>query len=79
MSYDRVARATPATQGGAPVALCIDERDGIPTLTLDRPEARNALDSATLVELANAWVRFEREDGLPVRATGNAREGPRAF
>jgi enoyl-CoA hydratase len=48
------------------VALLTDETDGILTLTLNRPEARNALDPETLVELAEAWERLEREDALRV-------------
>jgi enoyl-CoA hydratase len=35
-------------------------------VTIDRPEARNALDPATLCELAEAWRRFAADDGLRV-------------
>jgi enoyl-CoA hydratase len=48
------------------VALLVEMRDGIVTLTFNRPEARNALDPETIVELAGAWEAFERDDGLRV-------------
>jgi enoyl-CoA hydratase len=48
------------------MALLIDKREGIVTLTFNRPEARNALDPETLVELASAWEAFEQDDALRV-------------
>jgi len=57
------------------VALLFETRNAIATLTLNRPEARNALDPETIVELAEAWERFERDDGLRVAVitgTGDA-------
>lgn len=57
------------------MALRFDSQDGIATLTFDRPEARNALDPETIVELADAWQRFEGDDDLRVAiitGTGDA-------
>lgn len=48
------------------MALRTESRDGIVTLTLDRPEARNALDPETICELADAWEAFETDDALRV-------------
>jgi enoyl-CoA hydratase len=48
------------------VALLIDSHQGIYTLTFNRPEARNALDPETIVELAEAWQTFEADDALRV-------------
>jgi enoyl-CoA hydratase len=43
------------------------EIDGpVATLTLDRPQARNAVDRATADELLDAFRRFESEDALSV-------------
>jgi enoyl-CoA hydratase len=46
-------------------------------LTIDRPEARNALDPDTLTELADAWQRIETDDD--VRAVVITGEGEQAF
>ena len=57
------------------MALLFETRDAIATITLNRPEARNALDPETIVELAEAWERFERDAGLRVAiitGTGDA-------
>ncbi len=48
------------------MALLFDRRDQIAILTLNRPEARNALDPETVVELAEAWEAFEADDALRV-------------
>ena len=40
--------------------------DGIEVLRLDRPERRNALDSATLAELLDALDELARDDDLRV-------------
>ncbi len=48
------------------MALLIDKRDSVVTLTFNRPEARNALDPETIVELAEAWEAFEHDDALRV-------------
>jgi len=57
------------------VALLFDKRADIAILTLNRPEARNALDPETIVELAQAWQSFENDDELRVAiitGTGDA-------
>jgi enoyl-CoA hydratase len=57
------------------MALLFDKRADIAILTLNRPEARNALDPETIVELAQAWQSFENDDELRVAiitGTGDA-------
>jgi enoyl-CoA hydratase len=46
-------------------------------LTIDRPEARNALDPATLTQLADAWERAEADDDVRVVVVTGA--GDRSF
>jgi len=46
-------------------------------LTIDRPEARNALDPATLTALADAWERAEADDDVRVVVVTGA--GDRSF
>jgi len=48
------------------VALLFEKHDGVATLTLNRPEARNALDPETIVELAEAWETFDKDPDLRV-------------
>ena len=68
--------ASPAPAPDAsPVRL--ERRDGVATVTLDRPRALNALDPATLRELARV-VRALRRDAT-VRAVLVAGAGERAF
>lgn len=43
-----------------------ETRDAVAIVTIDRPEARNAVDRATAAELAAAFRRFESEDGAAV-------------
>jgi len=43
-----------------------ERRETVLILTLDRPEARNALDPETLVELAEAWTAFDADPDLRV-------------
>jgi 2-(1,2-epoxy-1,2-dihydrophenyl)acetyl-CoA isomerase len=45
-------------------ALLTADRDGVRTLTLNRPERKNALDAALWVELADALRAAKREPGL---------------
>lgn len=45
---------------GDDVLLC-DDRDGVRTLTLNRPERRNALDARLWLELADALRRVKRD------------------
>jgi enoyl-CoA hydratase len=40
--------------------------DGIVTITIDRPETRNAIDLATANALLDAWARFERDHDAKV-------------
>lgn len=54
------------------MALLCDKRDGIAILTLNRPEARNALDPETIVELAEAWQSFESDGEMRVAVVTGA-------
>jgi enoyl-CoA hydratase len=45
-------------------ALIREERDGILTLTLNRPEARNAIDPEMAVRLGEAFREYAGDDGL---------------
>ncbi|KRE34823.1 enoyl-CoA hydratase [Mycobacterium sp. Soil538] len=47
------------------VLLC-DDRDGVRTLTLNRPERRNALDTRLWLELADALRRVKRDPDVRV-------------
>jgi enoyl-CoA hydratase/carnithine racemase len=42
-------------EGGKRMALIYEKKEGIAYLTLNRPEARNALDPETVLELTTAW------------------------
>jgi enoyl-CoA hydratase len=46
--------------------LLVEEHDGILTLTMNRPEARNALSPEMLVKLAHAWYEFRDSKHLRV-------------
>ena len=46
--------------------LLYEKRDGIATLTFNRPEKRNAFSPELLVRLADAWVDFRDDDSLRV-------------
>src|SRR5205809_935728 len=54
-----------------------DARDRIATITLDRPEAMNALDPPMLFGLAEAWERAEDDDEVWVVVVTGA--GDQAF
>ncbi len=54
--------------------LLRDDRDGVATLSLNRPRARNALSHAMLTALSEAFARLAHDDG--VRAVVLAAEGP---
>ena len=42
--------------------LLFDRSDGIATLTLNRPESKNAMSPQMLALLADAWQEIERDD-----------------
>jgi enoyl-CoA hydratase len=46
--------------------LLVDRSDGIMTLTMNRPEARNSLSPQMLIKLAEAWYEFRDNDDLRV-------------
>ncbi len=46
--------------------LLVERREGVVTLTLNRPEARNALSPQMLVRLAAAWREFRDDPALRV-------------
>jgi enoyl-CoA hydratase len=46
--------------------LLVEERDGVLTLTMNRPAARNALSPQMLVRLAEAWYEFRDTKDLRV-------------
>jgi methylglutaconyl-CoA hydratase len=52
--------------------LLEDVRDGVATLTLNRPEKRNALDGALVAALKGALARVERDDAVRVVALRGA-------
>jgi len=49
-----------------------EARDGIALVTIDRPEARNAVDQPTAVALADAFRRFAADDSLAVAVLSGA-------
>jgi len=44
--------------------ILIDRDGGVATLTINRPNVRNALDTETLDELRRAMLAFRRDDGI---------------
>jgi len=46
------------------MVLIYEKRNGIAYLTLNRPEARNAVDPELAVELAEAWEDYRADDGV---------------
>jgi enoyl-CoA hydratase len=46
--------------------LLVEKRDGVMILTMNRPEARNALSPEMLVRLARAWYEYRDSDDLRV-------------
>lgn len=49
----------------------VEEKEGVFVVTLDRPEARNALNSAMWAELCDAFAHFDRTDDLLVAIITN--------
>ncbi len=58
-------------------AVLYEVRDGIAYVTLNRPEVHNAMDPRMVVELAEAWLRFEADDAARVAIVTGA--GEQAF
>jgi enoyl-CoA hydratase len=58
-------------------AVLFDVADGIATITINRPEQRNALTREVRAGLAQAWARFEHDDELRVAILTGA--GDKAF
>ena len=55
--------------------LLVDKSDGVLTLTMNRPEARNALSPEMLVRMAEAWYEFRDSADLRVAIlTGEGEE-----
>jgi enoyl-CoA hydratase/carnithine racemase len=48
------------------MAIRLERQDGIATIVMDRPEARNAVDGPAARALADAFREFERDDTLRV-------------
>lgn len=46
--------------------LDVDVADGITTLSLNRPDQRNAMNPEMVVRLADAWTRVRDDDGIRV-------------
>ncbi len=59
------------------MAVQFSIRDQVATITLNRPEAMNALDPETRTELAACWRRVAEDDGIRVAVLTGA--GDRAF
>ncbi|MBW2269197.1 MAG: enoyl-CoA hydratase/isomerase family protein [Deltaproteobacteria bacterium] len=55
-------------------ALLVDRSDGVMTLTLNRPEARNALSPESIVRLAQAWYEYRDSASLRVAILTGAGE-----
>ena len=55
-----------------PISFETVERTAV--ITIDRPEARNAIDAETADELNAAWVRFRDDDDLWVAVLTGAGE-----
>jgi enoyl-CoA hydratase len=58
-------------------ALLYEKKDGVATLTLNRPEARNALNPELMVRLADAWQDVNDDSAVRVAILTGA--GDRAF
>ena len=49
-------------------SILVERRDGVLLMTINRPEARNAVDASTSAALAAALDVFEGDEGLSVGA-----------
>lgn len=57
--------------------LLYEKRDGVATITLNRPERRNAFSPETMVRLAEAWIDYRDDPDLHVAILTGA--GDKAF
>lgn len=57
---------TAENQPGADAALLFEKRDGVATLTLNRPKARNALTTAMFLEMERLLIEIEADDEVRV-------------
>ena len=57
--------------------LLYEKRDGIATITLNRPERRNAFSPESIIRLAEAWIDYREDDSLRVAILTGA--GDQAF
>jgi enoyl-CoA hydratase len=57
--------------------LIYEKHDGIATITLNRPERRNAFSPESIIRLAEAWIDYRDDDSLRVAILTGA--GDRAF
>ena len=46
--------------------ILIEKKDRIATLTINRPDALNALNSELLAELSDAWTQLQSDDEVLV-------------
>ena len=46
--------------------LIYEKKDGVAILTMNRPERRNALSPEMMVQMAEAWADFDKDDSLRV-------------
>lgn len=56
--------------------------DGVAIITLNRPEARNAMNPEVLCRLYDAWQEVKTDDNVRVAVltgSGDKAEGPKAF
>ena len=58
-------------------AVIYESKDGIARITINRPEARNALNNDVVQGLQQAWLRFARDDNDRVAVVHGA--GDQAF
>ena len=54
-----------------------EKRDGVATITLNRPERRNAFSPESIIRLAEAWIDYRDDDDLRVAILTGA--GDQAF
>jgi enoyl-CoA hydratase len=64
-----------AGEGGAGEAVLVEERDGVLLVTLNRPEARNAVDGALAAGVAGAIERLEADGALRAGVITGAGKG----